>query len=207
MTDVIMLSNVRVAFPNIKEPQVKDGRAMYNGVFLMAAEHPGYVQFMQKVGEIALAKFKEKTPAVMNIINADDKKRCYALGDTKVNQKTFKVYDGYAGNMAISANNKNAPQIYDAQGNKVDPNNTMSYKSEAGKIYGGCYVNVVLKPWVQDNSHGVGIRCDLVAVQFARDGDAFGGNGEPDLTGVFGTVAAPAPAAAPAAGMPPFLLQ
>lgn len=206
MSEVIMLSNVRISFPHIIEPQVKDGRAMYNAVFIVHESHEGFRNFMNIVGKAALEKWKDKTPAVMGIINGDAKKRCYAAGDTRINQKTFQVYDGYAGNMVISANNKNAPQIYNAAGEKVDPNNTMQYRSEAGKIYGGCYVNVVLKPWVQDNTHGVGIRCDLVAIQFAKDGTPFGSNSEPDLSSVFGTVATPAAAAPAAAGMPPFLL-
>ena len=209
MSDVIVLSKVRIAFPHIKEPQVskESGRSMYNAVFIVAPDDAGYTQFMQKVGEIALAKWKEKTPDVMNIINADATKRCYADGNTKINQTTFKVYDGYAGNVVISANNKNAPQLFDANGKQVDPNNTMTYKEEAGKIYRGCYVNVVLKPWVQQNVHGVGIRCDLVAIQFAADGESFGGSAEPDLSGVFGAVAVPAAPVAAPAGLPAFMLS
>lgn len=209
MSDVIVLSKVRIAFPHIKEPQVskESGRSMYNAVFLVAPDDAGYTQFMQKVGEIALAKWKEKTPDVMNIINADAKKRCYADGNTKINQTTFKVYDGYAGNVVISANNKNAPQLFDAHGKQVDPNNTMTYKGEAGKIYGGCYVNAVLKPWIQQNDHGVGIRCDLVAIQFAADGESFGGSIEPDVSSVFGAVAAPAAPVASPAGLPAFMMS
>jgi hypothetical protein len=62
--------------------------------------------------------------------------------------------------------------------------------------------------------HGNGIRCDLIAIQFFKDDTAFGEGGAPDLTGMFGAVAA-APAmfgAAPAApampampGLPSFL--
>lgn len=209
MSDVIVLTKVRIAFPHIKEPQVsKDsGRSMYNAVFLVAPDHAGYIQFMQKVGELALAKWKEKTADVMNIINADAKKRCYVDGNTKINQSTFKVYDGYAGNIAISANNKNPPQVFDAQGKQVDPNNTMVYKAESGKIYGGCYVNAVVKPWIQQNDHGVGIRCDLVAIQFAADGESFGGSTEPDVTGVFGAVSVPAAPVAAPAGLPAFMMS
>jgi hypothetical protein len=209
MSDVIVLSKVRIAFPHIKEPQTakESGRIMYNAVFIVAPDDAGYTQFMQKVGEIALAKWKEKTPDVMNIINADATKRCYADGNTKINQTTFKVYDGYAGNVVISANNKNAPQLFDANGKQVDPNNTMTYKEEAGKIYGGCYVNAVLKPWIQQNVHGVGIRCDLVAIQFAADGESFGGSAEPDLSGMFGAVAVPAAPVAAPAGLPAFMMS
>ena len=60
-----------------------------------------------------------------------------------------------------------------------------------------------MKPWVQQNKHGNGIRCDLVALQFAKDGEAFG-EGAADASGMFGAVAGSAPAfmQQPAAQMP-----
>jgi hypothetical protein len=66
------------------------------------------------------------------------------------------------------------------------------------------------------NKHGNGIRCDLVAVQFAADDTAFG-EGAADASSMFGSVgASPAQAqaapgggfgmpAAPFAGLPSFL--
>jgi hypothetical protein len=72
-----------------------------------------------------------------------------------------------------------------------------------------------VKPWLQVNKHGNGIRCDLVAVQFAADDTAFG-EGAADASSMFGSVGAspaqamPAPAgfgmpAAPFGGLPSFL--
>jgi hypothetical protein len=43
---------------------------------------------------------------------------------------------------------------------------------------------VVIRVWPQDNSFGRGVRCELMGVQFAKDGDAFG-EASPDLTGMF----------------------
>jgi hypothetical protein len=80
-------------------------------------------------------------------------------------------------------------------------------------MYGGCRVNAAVKPWLQDNKHGRAIRCDLVAVQFAGDDKPFG-EGAVDASNLFGAVAA-APAgmfgaaaapAAPAMGLPPFMM-
>jgi hypothetical protein len=59
---------------------------------------------------------------------------------------------------------------------------------------------------LQDNKHGRGIRCDLIAVQFAADDVAFG-EGATDASGLFGAVAGGAVAGgAPAAqaGVPGF---
>lgn len=194
---MIFLNNVRLAFPRIKEPS-EDGK--YTAAFLMPASHPSYQEFMKKVGELALDKWKDKTSSVMGIINSDGKKRCYAEGNTKISQKTFKVYDGYADNMVINAVNKHKPVIYDANGNKVDPTG-IQHAQEINKFYSGCHVNVVVKPWLQDNTHGVGVRCELMAIQFLKDGDKLGGgDNEVEVSGMFAAVPQTAPT------LPPFMV-
>ena len=65
-----------------------------------------------------------------------------------------------------------------------------------------------MKPWLQENKHGRGIRCDLLAIQFAGDDKPFG-EAAPDVSNVFGAVAtqAAAPvAAAPVMPLPPFMM-
>lgn len=216
MSDVIFLSNVRLSFPHLVEPQRKVSpetgkeRVSYSADFIMPVDHPGFKQFVQKINEMALAKWKDHAHQVMNMINGDRKLRCYGEGNQKVNSKTFQPYDGYAGQMFITAGRDNPPQIIQADGSPIDPTNTMAYQALTRKMYGGCRVNVAVKPWLQENKHGRGIRCDLVAVQFAGDDKAFG-EGAVDASSMFGAVqAAPAPAPAflqPQApmGMPPFM--
>lgn len=219
MSDLIFLSNVRLSFPHLVEPQRKVSpetgkeRVSYSGDFIMPPDHPGFKQFMAKVNEMALAKWKEHAGTVMTMINADRKLRCYGDGSQKVNSKTFQTYDGYGGMVFVTAGRDQPPQIIQPDGTPVDPTNTMAYQALTRKMYGGCRVNVALKPWLQENKHGRGVRCDLVAVQFAGDDKAFG-EGAVDASGMFGAVAAapaPAPAffgAAPAAmPLPPFMQQ
>jgi hypothetical protein len=100
--------------------------------------------------------------------------------------------------------------VIQADGQPIDPANTMAYQQLARKMYGGCRVNAAIKPWPQDNKHGRGIRCDLIAVQFAGDDTPFG-EGAVDASGMFGAVAtAPAgmfgaaPQGAPAMPTAPF---
>jgi hypothetical protein len=217
MSDLIFLSNVRLSFPHLVEPQRKVSpetgkeRVSYSGDFIMPPDHPGFKQFMAKVNEMALAKWKEHAGTVMTMINADRKLRCYGDGSQKVNSKTFQTYDGYAGQMFVTAGRDQPPQIIQPDGTPVDPTNTMAYQALTRKMYGGCRVNVAVKPWLQENKHGRGVRCDLVAVQFAGDDKAFG-EGAVDASGMFGAVAAaPAPAffgGAPAGmPLPPFMQQ
>ena len=206
MSDIIFLSNVRLSFPHLAEPQKQVNEATgatrisYNCEFIMPQDHPGFQQFMKRYGEIALEKWKEHAQAVMGMIQNDRKTRCYGRGEEKVNKKNFQPYDGYAGNVFITAGRDSAPQMIQADGTAVDPNNTMAYQALARKMYGGCRVNAAVKPWAQDNKHGRGIRCDLIAVQFAADDTPFG-EGTVDASKLFGAInAAPAaPGFAPVA--------
>ena len=109
-------------------------------------------------------------------------------------------------NVFITAGRDSQPQIIQADGSAIDPNNTMAYQQLTRKMYGGCRVNAAVKPWLQDNKHGRGVRCDLVALQFAGDDQPFG-EGAVDASNLFGSVAAKPAAAASSAGMPlpPFM--
>ena len=141
------------------------------------------------------------------MIQSDRRLRCYGRGEEKVNKKTFQPYDGYAGNVYVTAGRDSQPQIIQADGTPIDPNNSMAYQQLTRKMYGGCRVNAAVKPWLQENSYGRGVRCDLVAVQFAADDQPFG-EGAVDAAPLFGAVAGAtaAPAAvAPAMGLPPFM--
>ena len=212
MSDVIFLSNVRLSFPHIIEPQRKVNeqtgkeRVSYNAEFIMPQNHPGFAQFMQRYGVMAMEKWKEHANTVMAMIQQDRKSRCYGAGEEKINKKTFQPYDGYPGMVFISAGRDIAPQMIQADGSAIDPVNTMAYQQLARKMYGGCRVNAAVKPWLQENTHGRAIRCDLIALQFAADDTVFG-EGNVDASGLFGAVAG-APAGAPTpAGLPSFLPQ
>jgi hypothetical protein len=215
MSDIVYLSNVRLSFPHIAEPQRQINemtgkeRVSYNCELIMAPDHPAFAQFMAKVGELAMAKWTEHSSQVLQLIQSDRKLRCFGKGEEKVNKKTFQPYDGYAGNVYITAGRDSQPQVIQPDGSPIDPTNTMAYQQLARKMYGGCRVNAAVKPWMQDNKHGRGVRCDLVAVQFAGD-DAPFGEGAVDASNMFGAVAQMTPMASPAPampGLPSFLSQ
>ena len=208
--EIIFASNVRPSFPHLVEPHkgkmaAPTAVAKYSSDFLLPPDHPALKQFMQRYLELAQQKWGENANTVMQMIQSDRKLRCFGPGTEKVDKKTFKPYNGYEGNYFIAASRENAPQMIRADGSAVEASNTMEYQQLARKIYGGCYVNVALRPWIQENAFGRGIRCDLVAIQFAKDGEAFGGDAV-DAAPMFGAVAAPATvpgfAAAPAPAMP-----
>lgn len=210
LSRVVTFTNVRLSFPNLVSPQVTkapDGsdRISYNAAFLMLPNDPNFAKFMVVVNQMAAEKWKDQAPLVMNHIQRDTKGRCYAQGEEKVNSKTLKPYDGYEGHIVISAGNKHMPQMIDAHGAPVPAENTMACQAIARKLYAGCRVNVALKPWLQENTHGRAVRCEVVAIQFHADDKPFG-EGHVDVTGLFGATpeaAAAAPGFAAAPWAPP----
>lgn len=207
MSDVIFLSNVVLSFPQLVEPRAASDAPgavkKYSADFILTPDHPGIKQFMSLYATMAQTKWGEHAAQVMQLIQSDRKLRCYGAGNEKINKKTFKPFDGYADMAFISANKDQPPQMIQSDGQPVDPGNTMAYQALARKMYGGCKVNAAIKPWLQENKHGRGVRCDLVALQFYADGTPFG-EGVADVSSMFSPVAA-APSFAPTpAGLPSF---
>lgn len=210
LSRVVHFTNVRLSYPNIVTPQTnKDSktgveRTNYGASLLVLPNDPSFAKFMQVVTQVANDKWKEQGQLVINHIQRDTTKRCYAMGEEKINTKTMLPNPENLGHIVIAAYNRTQPQMVDAQGAPIDPANTMACQAIARKLYPGCRVNVALKPWPQDNDQGKAIRCELVAVQFHADDTPFG-EGHVDVTGMFAsTDATPAiPDFAAAAWSPP----
>jgi len=209
MADTIYLSNVRLSFPKLIEPSAAQDNAAkkFSADFILAPNDPQLGKFMAEVNKLATEKWKEHAAAVLGVVQTDRKLRCYGNGSEKVDKKTYKPYSGYEGNAYISANSNEdrPPQIMRIADGKVAAN-AIERQELARALYGGCYVNVALRPWAQDNQFGRAVRCELVAIQFSKDGEAFG-EPAPDLS-MFGAVTpAAAPAPMPAMPFPAFMGQ
>lgn len=220
-TSIVYLSNVRLGFCDIAVPKpkvkVKDGQQItenvYSATFLMPPDHDGFKKFWDQYVRMAAEKWKQNAQTIMGMIAVDKKARCYGDGNTSVNQTSLKPYAGFPGNYYLGASNvERMPQIIRADGSVCD--NQMEGIDLARRFYRGCYVNAAVKVWLQDNVHGKGVRCELVAIQFNADGEALASTD--DVTGMFGAASgqsvpfSPAPgnvpaftAPAPAMGMPP----
>lgn len=163
----IQLKKVRLSFPDLFTAVAFEGssNAKYGAAFLIepgsandklirsamataASEKAGWEKNHAKILAAALAK-------------NSGKEVCYWEGDTK-------EYDGYAGMMVLTAKRdeaKGRPLVIDRDKSPL--------ALEDGKPYAGCFVNASLEIWAQDNKYGKTLRCELLGVQFAADGDAF----------------------------------
>jgi hypothetical protein len=160
----ISLKNVRLAFPSLWEAKTfnGEGEPAYSASFLIDPNDPQMKIVDDAINAVAKEKWGAKADATLKSLRAGDKLFVHD-GDLK------SQYDGFAGMKYISARNKVRPLVVDRD---VAP-----LVEADGKIYAGCYVNVSLDLWVQDNSFGKRINASLRGVQFNRDGDAFAGGG------------------------------
>lgn len=203
----IYFSNVRLSFPSLVEPQRsttvgKENEVTYSATFLIPKDHPSLKAFSDAYGRLALEKWKDQAPNILNFIMPNNRLRCFGAGEEKIYSKTGKPYEGYEGVVYIAASRKYPPQVYHPNGQEVNPSDTMAYQAVTKKMYPGCMVNVALKPWLQENQHGRGIRCDLSGIQFFADNTPFG-EAAIDSSSLFGAVDnSPTEMPAPPFGMP-----
>ena len=219
----VMVTNVRLAFAQdlitaraMKKDDGSMGDPRFGCTLLIPNGDAETLKAVQTVmWVVAQEKWGAKAQAIWQELSASQR---LALKDgaTKASK------EGFLGNYFISAGAKQErpPMLlhkYLGADGKVQrlprPNNV---------IYSGCYANVQLQFWAQENQYGKRINADVLAVQFVADGTSFGGGGggEADLSQFegmpspemgFGAQAPAAPAAqapapqAPAfAGMPAF---
>ncbi len=168
---VIMLKHVRLSFPDLFEAVQFEGAGnfTFRASFLVEKDSENDKTIRAALQRTAIAKWGDKAKLIVegNVdiagIKGQSKQYCYISGD-------MKAYDGYAGKMALSTSrpkDKGRPLVI---GKDKSP-----LTAEDGKIYGGCFVNAKVSFWAQDNKFGKAMRATLIAVQFAADGDAFGG--------------------------------
>lgn len=73
------------------------------------------------------------------------------------------------GQFVFSCSEDNPPAARDESAVKLGPDQAER------KFYGGCYGNVLIRPWWQNHQkYGKRINANFLAVQFARDGEPFG---------------------------------
>lgn len=161
----IKLNNVRLAFPELFEPTQVSGQGAfkYRANFLIPKSRTDLIEEINAgikhvIGEKWGNKDIEK---IYNSICNNPNRFCLRDGDSK-------EYDGYAGNLYLSASNKSRPLVIDR--------NTSPLTAQDGRPYSGCYVNATVEFYGYDNN-GKGVSASLRGVQFFRDGDAFTGGG------------------------------
>lgn len=160
----LKLSRVRLAFPQLFEPKTVNGEGepAFSASFLIDPKDSQVAKIKALMAEVGKAKWGAKWPTVEKELAAKDRGVLHD-GDGKAE------YAGFAGMLYISARNKVRPTVVDRD--------KAPLVAADGKPYGGCFVNVILDVWAQDNNFGKRINASLGGVQFFEDGEAFSGGG------------------------------
>lgn len=87
--------------------------------------------------------------------------------------------ENYEHKIWIRAKSYKQPRILTDLGEETrDGEEDLEGNDLEGKVpYGGCYANVSIELWGQNNDKGKGLRCNWLGVKFVEDGEAFGGGG------------------------------
>ena len=150
----IMLKGVRIGFPHLFTADEYEGNKAFTAKFFVV---PGS-ENDTKIKDAILEEYQ----FFLDEFKMDKKAYCYIDGKRV-------EYAGAEGNWVLTGRRKESdgrPLVIDQRLNPL--------AEVDGKPYAGCYVNAKLSIYAQDGKNK-GIRCSLQTVQFAKDGDSFGG--------------------------------
>ena len=195
--NTLWIKRARLGFPALLQPKaVQGGEPKYSCNFILDTDAVEWRELGQIISAMAKEKWGENAPAVINMIKADKRLRCYGQGSEKISQKTGKVYDGFDTKLYISAANSDKPKLYGTDAKELPPTASLNQM-----FAGGNYVSGVISFWLQDNQYGRAIRANLDGVQFVETGEHFGASG-PDTDGIFQAVPGAPATTAPGPGDP-----
>lgn len=158
----LMLTSKRIAFPALFDPKNfnGEGEEKFQVTTLIPENDPQMAEINAAIEKVAKEKWGAKAEGILKTLRAGGK-ICFKDGAEKSN------YEGFEGCWFIAANNTSRPLI-------LDRNKAALAKGD-GKPYAGCYCNVNIEIYAQDNAWGKRINASLRGVQFVKDGDSFGG--------------------------------
>lgn len=183
----IMIQNARIGFAHgifkasaledNQQPKygadfiIEDGRTK---VFIVNPDKTRKLASMKDI-MLAVADEAKKGKGQAFLEDLEASKKCHRNGDRRTD-KNGEVYDGYEGNWYVTAKSVARPSVFDRDKTPL---------TEAdGKPYSGCYVNATMDIYANTVKQKQGVFAGLTGVQFAADGDAFGG-GSPATAGDF----------------------
>lgn len=171
------LNNVRVSFANglYKASAFEAGQQEKYGadfilqpdsVVLRVNPDGSKTKTTLKDAELAVAAEAWKANGAKVLASLEGSKKSVRDGNKRTNN-SGEVYEGYEGNLYVTAKTATRPLLVDA--------NRAPVTEEDGTIYSGCYVNAIVELYANTKPATKGVFAQLKGVQFVRDGDAFGG--------------------------------
>ena len=162
----VVLKNVRLSFPNLFVATVpKDyptQKPVYSARFTFDKDSDNHKKLEEAIKTVATEMFKDKGAK--------------KLAEFRPNKMKFPIKDGddsekdyLKGKMTLTAKRQASlgrPLVINSDKTPLT--------ADDDKMYGGAWVNASVEIWAQGSPND-GIRCQLLAVQFYKDGDRLGG--------------------------------
>lgn len=174
----VVFRKQRLAFANIYTPTAFEGGAQksFNMKLVIDPKDPIVAELDKAILAVAKDKWGPKAQQILDNMTKTGKKPDVPFVKEPYKNRDGDVYDGFEGKYYLTASAKEtAPPLV------VDRGKHEVKQGFPEAPYSGCYVNGSVELWAQDNSFGRAIRCQVKLVQFAGDGEAFGGGAPPNL--------------------------
>lgn len=177
----VNLKNVRLCFLHAferAEPKKNGEKAAYKVCILLDKDDQQVEKLEDTALEVLTAKWGKREVAerwMSRNYARDSSKEC-AVNDGDLREEVTPVFENA---IYINARSPKQPKIQTSLGeDQTEPGITVDGDPIEGKeIYAGCYANVSIELWAQDNEHGKGLRAAILGLRFRADGEAFGGGG------------------------------
>lgn len=157
MNKRIIIKNARLSFPALAEKAKFDGKeTKFEATLLIDKGDSSSIEAIKSDAKTLMEAQKIKKIPV--------EKWCIKDGDDS-------EYEGCAGNHCLKVTNKRQPQLFDRAKNKINGEDAELIENT---FYAGCRVNASVSIWVQNNQFGKRVNCQLHAIQFFANDDAFG---------------------------------
>ena len=172
----IIVKNVRLAFLNCYEPGSYEGKLSYGAQLIIDPADEAQVKRLDDaIQACAVEKWGAKAGAFLKEMKAKDRV-CFRHGPKMA--ASGEPYDGFADRFYLSCSSgENKPPLC------IKRDKTISTPRD-GDLYAGCYADVKLALWAQDNQYGKRINAQPLVFQHRAHGDAFAGGPPPSVDGM-----------------------
>lgn len=153
MSKIVLLKNVRLAFPSLYEPTAyKDGEKKYQATLILEEGDPQIEMLRLAIAQVATQRWGRIPPGFLP---------CLRDGSAK-------EVDGFGpGTWFLNAKSKTKPSVYGA--------NNELLAAQDGIVYGGCYVHARIELYAFDGQGQKRVNAGLSGLKFAKDGEPFAG--------------------------------
>jgi hypothetical protein len=169
MTDIkVLLPEVRLSYPHLFRPSEDSTndkgemvKGKYGAVGILDPKNPKHKKAIKvlsdAIKEVAKEKWGDNIPKTVMPLRTNC---CLRDGADKNGAEFDEMY-------TVSASSRIRPPVVGKKTSQV-------IEEDDDIVYGGAYVHMKVSLWAMDNDWGKRVNCNLVAVQFVRDGNRFG---------------------------------